>query len=110
MKIFSDKFSDFVKREPVIFLAINIAFPFLAVLFLQISRDVTFRWVSVLTFATLIMLANIHRIRHGKSLKGLYIVISVLNVLSLPLASGMSFSTTLDTWPLVIRTVLYYLN
>jgi len=110
VKISSEGLADFFKREPAIFLAINVAFPFLAVLFLQISRDVTFRWASVLTFSALILVANIYRIRHGESLKGLYIVISVLNVLSFPLAGGMSFSTTLDTWPLMIKSILYYLN
>lgn len=114
MKIFSNKLQklqehmtlqSMLKQEWFVFLSINVFFPFAALVFLLISREQTFRLVSVLTVAALILVANIHRIAKGKKLKKLYIVICFLNVLSFPFASGLSFSTTIETWILNISTL-----
>ena len=105
MKIFSIEFKNLPKREWFIFLSINVFLPYAALIFLLVSREETFRFVSVLTFALLILAGNIHRIVKGHHLKALYVMVSVLNVLSFPLAGGMSFSTTLEIWALNISTL-----
>ena len=105
MKIFSIEFKSLLKQEWFIFLSINIFFTYAALIFLLISREETFRLISVLTFAVMILAGNIHRIVKGRRLKALYVMIAVLNVLSFPLAGGMSFSTTINFWPVIIASI-----
>lgn len=94
------------EKEWFMFLAINVFFPYLMVGFLQVFSLPTFRLISVLTCIVLILAANIHRIRKGKSLKALYVTIATLNVLSFPFTSGMAFSTSIITW--IIALANYY--
>lgn len=105
MKIFSIEFKNLLRQEWFIFLSVNVFFPYAALIFLLISREETFRLISVLIFAVLILAGNIHRIVKGSRLKALYLIIAVLNVLSFPLAGGLSFSTTLEIWILNISTL-----
>lgn len=86
------------RKEWFIFLSTNVFFPYIAVLFLQISHNFYFRNIAVLTFAFIILGANIHRIRFAQRLKKIYIVIAILNVLSVPFSGGISFFTTLNIW------------
>jgi len=110
MKVFSTELPEWTKREPAIFLAINVAFPFSVLLLAQIFREPVFRWVTALTVIALMLWANIHRIRRGQSMKRLYIAILILNVLSFPFGGGISFVTTIDVWILTIESIPYYLS
>jgi len=102
MKVLSKELSDLIKREPIIFLAINVVFPFSVLLLAQISREPVFRRVTALTVIALMLWANIHRIRWGRSMNAFYIVISVLNVFSFLFLSDLSFVTAMDDiWGLI---------
>lgn len=93
------------RQEWFIFLSINVLFPYACIPFLMISHDHLFRLISVLTIASVLLLANIYRIQQTKTLRKLYISIAILNVLSFPFAGDMSFATALDMWALNMATI-----
>lgn len=92
---------NWVKQEWFIFLAINVLFPFTSSLFFVISREYYFRVISILAISALIFLDNRKRIRKNNYMKIPYIIISILNLLSLFLLSNMSFATSIKSiWQL----------
>lgn len=106
IKVFN--FKKYNKNEWFVFLTINVFLPFIILLLLQISDNFYVRFICVLGVQAALLFLNILRIRRGRSIKWLYAIIIVLNILVLVFLSNLSFSTSIPSIFRLINTTGFY--
>ena len=96
------------QKEWLVFVKINVLFPFACIFILRAFDTFEMLRIIVLSVQTLVFLANFYRITKGNPrFKWLYIGISILNFISLPLHNDMSFATSVPDSILLLYSDLY---
>lgn len=93
------------KKEAIIFLMINAAFPLFIGFIIDSFNTIPAKWALAIPSILLILIANIYRIVKAKLLRKLYIAFTILNILTFFLLSDIAFLTSIHKWPIVLRSL-----